>query len=224
VLKAQSKDSKLEAIWQQLLPKNCYVSCGEIHQNYPLLTDKELDSFGHHLSFNRMRELSAGRYHAKTALIKLNIKLNDLPKSNASPQPIWPQNIIGSITHTATTDQSHVACVVSKTGGINHIGIDAEYFTDLTPNMWNTFLSESELAWILSLPVASRTSLVKKIWCLKESAIKAFSKGDMMTFSVRENSEDHSIEFELIRHDETNSIIKGYAMETDGITLALVYA
>lgn len=175
-LKKNQNEQKIEVAWQQLLPDRCYISCGEISRSYPMLTTIERKSFASELSNLRLTELEAGRYHAKNALLKLNITMTDLPRSKISPAPQWPNKVKGSITHTTNSDcLSHVAAVVTTAARIKNIGIDAEYFSDLRPDMWNTFISKDELDWILAINTELRTPLVKKVWCMKEVAfIKAF--------------------------------------------------
>lgn len=214
----------IEAAWHALLPNNCYLSCGNIDQNYPKLSTVERASFADTLSTIRLSELQAGRYHAKKALCKTGILITDLPRTKESPAPHWPDNAKGSITHTKDIDSlSHIAAVATNESTIKHIGIDAEYFTDLTPNLWRTFMTKDELDWVLSIDAGLRTSLVKKIWCLKEAAIKAFSIGDMMTFNVCPDSNVDFTIFNLISKSLNNIKLKGRATEVNGLTLSLVY-
>lgn len=222
---APNEQVALDIAWSQILPDHCHLSCGQIHHDYPSLTALERASFGNELSNTRLSELKAGRFHAKKALLKLNKTITALPKSKNSPAPAWPDKVLGSITHTSNGKQlSHVAAVVTDSPNVSHIGIDAEYFSSMKPNMWPTFLSDDELTWLLAQPTVLREPLVKKIWCIKEAAIKAFARGDMMTFSIFPNDKESFAKFNLTNQDTQNINITAHAIETNGITLAVVYA
>ncbi len=85
-------------------------------------------------------------------------------------------------------------------------------------------MTKDELNWILKLPIALRVSLVKKIWCIKEAAIKAFSTGDMMAYSICASTEKNATQFNLLSKHNKNINIEAKAIETNGIALALVNA
>jgi 4'-phosphopantetheinyl transferase EntD len=70
----------------------------------------------------RKREYSTGRWLAHHALSHLGQKTEQL-LAGAAREPLWPEGITGSITHT----DSHVAVAVANSADYIGIGIDMEH-------------------------------------------------------------------------------------------------
>lgn len=73
----------------------------------------------------RQAEFVAGRYCAKQCLYSLDIRELEV-LIGSKREPIWPLNLIGSITHTDDIAE----CIVSSCPQINCIGIDTEILMD----------------------------------------------------------------------------------------------
>ena len=71
----------------------------------------------------RQAEFLAGRIAAKLAVTTLTELGNIEIKVGNNREPIWPEGIIGSISHT----NSRAICVVGKSDNIEGLGIDIEY-------------------------------------------------------------------------------------------------
>ena len=116
----------------------------------------------------RRREFAAGRWLARKALSQFGRDDVAIP-FGADRAPIWPEGIVGSISHTDTLCAAAVAETVS---GIAAVGIDVELAKPLAPDLWETVLSEDER---LKLPVVSGQAdglLEMIVFSAKEAAYK----------------------------------------------------
>jgi 4'-phosphopantetheinyl transferase EntD len=161
----------LTSEWRQLLPGSVHVVAGPLLEQSPPLTPNELASAGF-VSAKRLRELQCGRFYAKQALSKLGISNVDLPIGR-NRAPIWPDRVIGSITHIQREASGYCAAAVARRDEVLELGIDLEYDSGLAPVVWPRFLSKAELRQISDLPAADREAEVLTRWCIKESIVKA---------------------------------------------------
>src|SRR5437867_13394741 len=79
----------------------------------------------------RLREYCAGRLCARRALAELGISGHSL-RHGQDRRPVWPQGVVGSITHT----DSFCAAVVARKGPLRAIGLDAEGVCKVTSEIW----------------------------------------------------------------------------------------
>ncbi|MGJ8688148.1 MAG: 4'-phosphopantetheinyl transferase family protein [Gammaproteobacteria bacterium] len=70
----------------------------------------------------RKAEFIAGRYCAQAALAQLDNALEAVIEIGAHREPLWPQGIVGSITHT----EGYASALVAHRTNIRAIGIDSE--------------------------------------------------------------------------------------------------
>jgi len=161
----------LTSEWRQLLPRSVHVVAGPLLEQPPPLTPNELASAGS-VSAKRLLELQCGRFYAKQALSALGVFDVDL-SIGRNRAPIWPNQIIGSITHVQRGSSGYCAAAVARRDEVSALGIDMEYDSGLTPPAWPRFLSEAELHEISALPAPDREAEVLTRWCIKESIIKA---------------------------------------------------
>lgn len=116
----------------------------------------------------RIREFAAGRAAARAAFAELGQAEPVIPAA-ADRSPVWPDGMIGSITHT---DDLCLA-VVSGAARWQGLGLDAEPATPLSPDLWDIVLTPKEQTAIAPLPQAVRGHRAKLIFCIKEAAYKA---------------------------------------------------
>jgi hypothetical protein len=89
----------------------------------------------------------------------------------AAGAPLWPEGIVGSITHAggyrtvATASTEHIAA----------LGIDMEPLAPVAAKVWPHFLHSEELDPLLALPAPQRGLAALSIWCLKEALFKALA-------------------------------------------------
>lgn len=69
----------------------------------------------------RKAEYIAGRYCVKKSLAAINIT-NQIVESGEDRAPVWPQGVVGSITHSS----GYASAVVAKANELRAIGIDSE--------------------------------------------------------------------------------------------------
>lgn len=213
---------QIEHLWQQILPANvCFSVCSLNDHSLPL-THAELASIGL-VGTRRLAEIASGRTMAKTALAKMHIDAIDIVKDKLTGAPVWPKYIVGSITHSSDLSNSHVAAVVAKKIEISSLGIDAELGGHIHPNLWKMFLSQDELSWVNSKSNVEKSLLVRKIWGLKESAIKASGQLDMLCWRVSPTISDLD-SFELVFSGGEIANFVGKAICHNNITLAAVYS
>jgi 4'-phosphopantetheinyl transferase EntD len=115
----------------------------------------------------RIQEFAAGRVCARRALAEFGIV--DFPVRVADDrQPIWPDRIRGSITHTA----GFCAAVVAERRHIGAIGLDSEVVGDVNGEIWPSICVSIETAWLSSLPPSQRAAAVTLIFSAKEAFYK----------------------------------------------------
>ncbi len=220
---------QIDHLWQEILPENVYFSTGNFDEDFLPLTNIEKNSI-EVVGAKRMKELEAGRNHARRALKKLNIDEVDIPKDQQTGEPIWPLSIVGSITHSQDLSNSHVAVAVAKKQKIRLLGIDAELNDVIHPSVWPLFLTKDELMWVNAQSPKEKPLLVRKIWSLKEAAIKASGMVDMLSWRVvcQQSQTDNEAYDLILLNDKLNHIkqakLSGHAICFRNITLAVAYA
>lgn len=135
----------------------------------------------------RVGEFAAGRLCARRALAQFGIV--DFPiRRAADRQPVWPQTMVGSITHTAGL----CAAVVAERQYADALGLDSEVVAAISGEIWHRICGPTEIAWIESLPASQRPAAVTLIFSAKE----AFYKCQYPVVGERLNFHDVRIEAE----------------------------
>jgi len=115
----------------------------------------------------RVREFAAGRLCARRALEEFGV--TGFPVCVAEDrQPIWPDRLVGSITHTA----GFCAAAVAERSHCMAVGMDSETVGDVTRDIWPTICGASEAGWIRSLPAAAQDAAITLIFSAKEAFYK----------------------------------------------------
>jgi 4'-phosphopantetheinyl transferase EntD len=115
----------------------------------------------------RVQEFAAGRLCARRALAEFGIV--DFPINAADDrQPIWPDNYVGSISHTS----GFGAAVVAERAMAAALGLDSEVVGDVHPEVWPSICVPIETAWIESLPASEQAAAVTLIFSAKEAFYK----------------------------------------------------
>lgn len=110
----------------------------------------------------RLREFCAGRRAARQAMAALNLAPAPIPMG-PDRAPVWPQGLVGSITHC---DGAALA-VVAQTSQYRTLGIDIEDTSPLDQDLWDTVLTDAERAQ------RPNGDTAKQIFCAKEAVYKA---------------------------------------------------
>jgi 4'-phosphopantetheinyl transferase EntD len=115
----------------------------------------------------RVQEFAAGRLCARRALAEFGIL--DFPIGVADDrQPIWPDAFVGSITHT----DGYGAAVVAERRRIRALGLDSEIVGQVKVPLWATICTQSEIAWLRSLPLSEQAAAATLIFSAKEAFYK----------------------------------------------------
>jgi 4'-phosphopantetheinyl transferase EntD len=117
---------------------------------------------------SRRQQFAAGRRLARAAWQRLGQPAAALP-SDPQRVPIWPQGIVGSITHT------HVWCgaAVARSSEVSALGADVEVASPLEANLWDRVCRPEERAFLGTLPPDRAGLVAKGIFSAKESIYKA---------------------------------------------------
>ncbi len=94
----------------------------------------------------RRREFATGRWLAHRALAEIGVAVDSIP-SGARREPIWPEAVLGSITHT----DGQVAVVVTKDPRLAGVGIDLERMGRVDDTILHKVLTERERSKLGSL-------------------------------------------------------------------------
>ena len=115
----------------------------------------------------RVREFAAGRACARRALHELGID-DYVIRVAPDRQPLWPDCVAGSITHTTGL----CAAVVAPRQLLPGLGVDCEVVGKVSRDLWPTICGTEEAAWCAALPAAERHAAVALIFSAKEAFYK----------------------------------------------------
>ncbi|MEL6838739.1 MAG: 4'-phosphopantetheinyl transferase superfamily protein [Pseudomonadota bacterium] len=114
----------------------------------------------------RQRDFAAGRRAARTAMEEFGLTPTAIPQGEQR-EPIWPDGLIGSISHCQT-------CCIAAVAESNHhrsIGIDIEPATPLDTDLNRMICQPSERDWLTTQ--ANPQLAAKTIFSIKEAVYKA---------------------------------------------------
>lgn len=115
----------------------------------------------------RAGEFAAGRACARRALAELAIA--DFPlRVGADREPLWPEGITGSITHTA----GFCGVVVARTTEAASLGVDAERRGAVHRRLWRQIATPPEIQWLGTLPAARAADMATLLFSAKEAFFK----------------------------------------------------
>ena len=113
----------------------------------------------------RAQEFAAGRLCARRLLSEFGIE--DFPlKAAKDRQPLWPDSLVGSITHTA----GFCAAVAARKNQIRAVGIDSELAASVKEELWRWICTPDETAWLRTLP-ARRASRCRDLDLLGQRGV-----------------------------------------------------
>ncbi len=120
-------------------------------------------------SEGRRREFAEARWCAREALRRLGVAAGAIP-ADGSGAPVWPDGVVGSITHKG----GYRAAVVARRENLAGIGIDAEPDERLPAGVLEAIASAAELDRVEAL-LERRPGLAwdRLLFCAKEAAVKA---------------------------------------------------
>jgi 4'-phosphopantetheinyl transferase EntD len=115
----------------------------------------------------RVQEFAAGRLCARRALAEFGV-MDFALQVAGDRQPIWPDSMVGSITHTGRL----CVAVVAERKRLAAVGVDSEIVGDVARDTWSTICGPGEAAWLDSLPASQQAAAVTLIFSAKEAFYK----------------------------------------------------
>jgi 4'-phosphopantetheinyl transferase EntD len=122
----------------------------------------------------RRIEYLAGRQCARAALARLGVGRHVL-RAGRDRAPIWPTGIVGSITHTGTSEEGFCGVAVARRDDLASVGVDAELDRPLPDALLPTVLTSRERDALLRRPPETRGQIAALHFCAKEAVYKALS-------------------------------------------------
>lgn len=118
----------------------------------------------------RRREFTTARACAREALARLGLPPQPIPTGSRG-EPVWPEGVVGSITHCA----GYRACAVAAASDLITIGIDAEVAEPLPRGLIGDIALPEERRWLERLGgEAPGLSWDRLLFSIKESIYKAW--------------------------------------------------
>ena len=158
--------AQLSAELSQLFPPGAVVAEMSGPVGRSLLTPAEMQ-FIAHCAGKRIADFAVGRACAHRALRELGIAGFSL-LSGQQREPLWPQSIVGSITHTT----GYAAAVVARQADLRALGIDCEIIHSVDEDLWSRICTTTELERLASLPAEERIRRAALTFAAKEAFYK----------------------------------------------------
>ena len=146
------------------LPQGARFDCGPLSERQGPLIGNEAAEIAQAVEARRMG-FRAGRTCARSALRKLGIKAEAIPAA-ADRRPLWPEGIVGSISHS----DHFAAAICARTDDFVGLGIDIEPATPLAPGLAEAICRPEERA----LEAPGIEDAAKLVFVIKEAFYKAY--------------------------------------------------
>ncbi len=159
--------ARLEAVARGLLGAGVAVASADPRRPSGVLLPGEDSALAGAID-RRRREFAAGRAAARRAMEALGRPPCAVPAA-ADRAPVWPDGLLGSISHTAD------ACLaaVAETGRFLALGLDLEPAAGLDPALRQEICTDAEQRWLARQPARDRYLLGRLVFSAKEAAYKA---------------------------------------------------
>lgn len=125
----------------------------------------------------RRREFALGRACARSALEGLGHG-DAMIGRGANGAPLWPEGIIGSITHT----KDYAAAVVGEAWHFSGIGVDAERVGGVSQDLWPRLFDDAERDHLMELDQADQGRIATLLFSAKEACYKAWGGVGALAF------------------------------------------
>lgn len=131
-----------------------------------VLTEVELSSISH-CADKRIDDFTRGRACAHRGLSELGIQDFSVLAGDKR-EPLWPPEIVGSITHTT----GFAGAVVARRSDVEALGIDCEIIASVNEELWERICTPTERARLKRLPQAQAQRQAALIFAAKEAFYK----------------------------------------------------
>lgn len=122
-----------------------------------------------HAVDRRRREFASGRLLARALFDELHLPTRLAVGIGRNGCPVWPEGVVGSITHTT----SWAAAVVARREVASSLGCDLEQDHPLPDPLWKLVCSVAEQGFLASRPEAERGRLATLLFSARECFYKA---------------------------------------------------
>jgi len=153
----------------ELLPTGIHVAemIGDITEG-KLLPDEEREIAS--AVSRRKQEFAAGRTCARKCLSLCGLPANTPILRGERGQPLWPDGIVGSITHC----RGYVGAAATITADFSAIGIDAEPNEPLPAGVLDMIALDEEQRWVQRRDLPMGVHWDRLLFSIKESVYKAW--------------------------------------------------
>ena len=197
---------------------DCHAAVGQVQDHLAALSPDERRHIARAVP-SRRHAYSTGRYLAKRALREVGVAVSSIP-THPSRRPVWPDGVIGSITHS----RRYAIAVVCLGTSLAGIGVDLELDRRVTDTIAATTMTERELA---DCPPAAYTAN----FSAKEAVFKAVNPivGLMVGFKeveIRWPPVEHAFRANYVGPNPQNAILdagRGAGFTLDGHVGALFW-
>ena len=162
----ESLESLLSSAHSFVLPDGFSLIVGKVNQYQQALSLIEERSVQLTNQYRR-KEFIAGRTIAKEAFRSIGWCVSDIPKGG-NGCPIWPEGLLGSISHTKGFCGAYVGIDASSIA----VGFDIEKVEPLAENIWSTFTTKAEIFQASSLKINDQL-FANILFSAKEACFKA---------------------------------------------------
>ncbi len=155
------------SVLSELFPEYVRLACMRMRDASPDVFDVELPLIENAVA-KRRREFSAGRYCARQALRELGCEAAPIVHDQ-NGAPLWPQGIVGAITHSNT----HAAAVAAHDSSLRGLGMDMETVSRVSPAITDKILTAPEKQYLEQEPdPAGQQRLLALFFSAKEAIYK----------------------------------------------------
>ena len=122
-----------------------------------------------HAVERRRREFASGRLLARALFAELGLPPHLAVAVGRNRCPVWPEGLVGSITHTT----SWAAVAVARGEVVSSLGCDLELDRPLPRHLWRLVCSPAEQRFLAGRPEVDRGRLATLLFSAKECVYKA---------------------------------------------------
>jgi 4'-phosphopantetheinyl transferase EntD len=121
----------------------------------------------HQFSDKRFADFSTGRYCAINAIEQLGFNNIEIPIGQER-EPIWPEGLVGSISHC----DSLTGSIVAKRANYFSVGLDIEEMGKVTSELWDFIFTENEKRYLKGLNNIKIQEMSTILFSIKEAFYK----------------------------------------------------
>jgi 4'-phosphopantetheinyl transferase EntD len=155
---------------ESLLPPGVHAVEGPILTEGWDVTPEELARTAAHMP-HRKAEFLTGRTYARRAMRAMGVEASTIG-SNPDRSPLWPEGVVGCISHTKEYCGVVVAKTSSQPGAIRSLGLDIETPGRISEAVALKTFTEAERAYLATVPEVLRQEKMCAIFCAKEAFYK----------------------------------------------------